>query len=98
MTSLARHTDPTTSHEAAEQTQRKLNETQEQALSVTDYQRHLTAMEIAATAFHRHAGNIETYRKRVHELVRLGKLERRGVRKCGITGRNATVYARPRPQ
>ena len=77
MTSLARKTDPATSHEAAEQTQRKLNETQEQALSVTDYQRHLTAMEIAATAFHRHAGNIETYRKRVHELVRLGKLERR---------------------
>ena len=98
MTSLARPTDPATSHEAGQKTQRHLNATQERVLSVVNSINHMTAQEIAQRTADMYGGLTDTYRKRIHELVSMQSLERRGVRKCSITGNNATVYARPRPQ
>lgn len=98
MTNLSRQTDPETSREAGERQRRNLNATQERVLSAVNSINHMTAQEIAQRTADMFGGLTDTYRKRIHELVAMKKLERRGVRKCSITGNNATVYARPRPQ
>ena len=98
MTSLARRTDPATSLEAGERTQRKLNETQQRALSVTFLAYPRTAQEIGVAAAEKYGGLAETYRKRVGELLRLKRIQIVGVSQCTITGTKATTYQKVNPQ
>lgn len=92
---LARDTDKATSHAAAAETIPKLNRIQSlclQSVEWSDPRRPLTANEIAANAVQYFGGMAETYRKRVHELVRAGLLRESGERVCRVTGKGATVY------
>ena len=94
---LARNTDKSTSHAAAAEITPKLNRIQIlclQSVEWSDPRRPLTANEIAANAVAYFGGMAETYRKRVHELVRAGLLREAGERVCRVTGKGATVYER----
>lgn len=94
---LARDTDKATSHAAAAETIPKLNRIQSlclQSVELSDPRRPLTANEIAANAVQYFGGMAETYRKRVHELVRAGLLREVGERVCRVTGKRGTVYER----
>jgi hypothetical protein len=52
-----------------------------------------TANELADLCRHASPGTMaETFRKRVREMVRGGKLEETKPRLCSITGRMATTY------
>lgn len=90
---LARDTDKATSHAAAADVAPKLGVMQSRCLSpdVFDSPR-MTANEIAANAAARFGGMAETYRKRVHEIVRAGLLREAGETICSVTGKGATVY------
>lgn len=96
---LARDTDKATSHAVAADIAPKLNRIQSlclQSVEQPDKRRPLTANEIAANAVAYFGGMAETYRKRVHELVRDGLLREAGERVCSVTGKGATVYERVR--
>lgn len=54
----------------------------------------LTAREAAQLAVIRFGGEVESYRKRVHELRRKGVLEYVGSRRCDSTGKRASIYRR----
>lgn len=95
---LSRKSDKATSHAAAAEVIPKLNATQEACLRAIDSSKlyPLTANEIAREAAARFGGIAESYRKRVHELVRAGMLCEAGKRKCYVTGKGATCYERVR--
>lgn len=94
---LARRTDPLTSLQSAEQAAAELNKNQ--GIVLTVLQEHLaassgsfTARELAELCRSIHGGEVETYRKRVRELVALGKMQEFGARTCAITGQKATAF------
>lgn len=92
---LARTTDKATSHAAAPETQTKLPYLQQCCMIVCGRQlRPMTANEIGEAASSMFNGMQESYRKRVHELVRAGLLREAGERICAVTGKGATVYER----
>ena len=82
---LARLRDKQTSHAGADHITKKLGKLHRIFLDrLGDFA--LTANEVAD-------GN-ESIRKRALELVRKGVLAEVGVRRCRVTGQNATVYKR----
>ena len=92
---LARDTDKATSHSAAAETIPKLPYLQQCCMIVIGRQsRPMTANEIGEAASNMFNGMQESYRTRVHELVRAGLLRKVGERVCRITGKGATVYER----
>lgn len=94
---LARDADKATSHAAAAETQAKLPFLQQCCMIVAGRQLSpMTANEIADAAAAMFRGMPESYRKRVHELVRAGLLRELGERTCSVTGKGATVYERVR--
>lgn len=91
----ARDTDPDTSHMAAAGVSRKslkLHEAMVDSLRIAGHA--MTAQEMAAACVVRCGGLSESYRKRAHELVEEGLIEKSGVRVCGITGVPAQTYRR----
>lgn len=88
---LARKTDPQTSHEAAAHIRRKATAVQRAFLAAL-LDEPQTAIEAAMTAARTHGGLVETYRKRGHEVVRMGFAEIRSTRVCRITGQRASVF------
>ena len=94
---LARNADKATSHAAAAETIPKLPYLQQCCMIVIGRQPSpMTANEIGEAASNMFNGMQESYRKRVHELVRAGLLREAGERVCRVTGKGATVYERVR--
>lgn len=87
---IARSTDPATSHDAAATIDTGSLQGRCLAVLVGD----MTANEIAHAASAKFYGMPDSYRKRVHELVRKHLAESCGERRCQITGINAAVYRR----
>jgi len=91
----SRDVDPDTSHMAAAQATSKVAPSQSAMLDTLKLSGYpMTAEEMAAESQSRCGGISATYRKRVHELVRDGRIVSCGVRVCRITGSNATIYRR----
>ena len=86
----ARSTDPATSHNAAATID--TGSLQGRCLAVLVGE--MTANEIAQAASQRFFGMPDSYRKRVHELVRKQLAEACGERQCSVTGIKAAVYRR----
>jgi len=96
----SRNRDPKTSHVAAEEIRPKINKMQERVLSVFGPKQERTAQEAAQECINRYCtdrtvlANCESYRKRMHELVRSGHLKIVGERYCLVTHRMASAYER----
>jgi hypothetical protein len=90
----ARNTDPITSHLGAAHVTAKLTETQQQFLEAArQFNSPATAYEIAEVAHASHPEtSVETFRKRAHELVNLGRLATIARRKCNRTGNPARTF------
>lgn len=86
----ARTTDKATSHKAA----KKFSGTAHEVMAyVASRNPDRTANELAELCRAVSPGTMaETFRKRVRELIRNGKLEEMEARKCTITGYMATTY------
>jgi hypothetical protein len=90
---LSRATDPTPSHEAAEEIRPKLSRLREAMLTVIAESGSMTAMEAAAACCNRYGGIwLESARKRCHELVKLGLIVECEPRRCLHSGKMATTY------
>jgi hypothetical protein len=90
---IARKSDPITSHQSAAETEPQLNGFQ--SCCVTVLGRAITprtANEIAAECVKRYGKMSESYRKRMHELVALGKAVECGERPCEVTGKSAMTF------
>lgn len=92
---IARPTDPATSHQAAAEVAAKLGTLQQAFVNECWDTKPLTASEIAANCATCYGGLAESYRKRSKELVRRGLVLECPPRRCSITGKMATTYARP---
>ena len=90
---LSRRTDKATSHEAGDVTRHKLGLLQQRCLDMLG-DRSLTAAELGKRCELIYGGLSESYRKRMHELVREKLIEELPPRECSVTGKNATVYRR----
>ena len=90
---LFRATDSATSRQAAQHAIGKRAALQAAILGIVDSEPR-TASEIAAACAVRHGGIAESYRKRMHELVRAGQVGAREPRVCSVTGRMAATYVR----
>jgi hypothetical protein len=51
-----------------------------------------TANEIATECVRQYGKMAESYRKRLHELVEIGKAEECGDRACEVTGKSAMTF------
>lgn len=93
---LARRKDPATSRAAAEEMTRQLGLCHWLALqAAADLCRRggdATAQEIGRRAAELSTKPAETFRKRVHELVRLGRLFEFGERRCSTSGKMARTF------
>jgi len=87
---IARTSDPATSHDAAKGV--STDSLQGRCLAVLTGE--MTANEIGQAASRTFYGLPDSYRKRVHELVRKQLAIACGDRKCTVTGINATTYRR----
>jgi hypothetical protein len=90
---LSRKSDPITSQQSAAETEPQLNGLQSCCMIVLG--RALlprTANEIAAECVRQYGKMAESYRKRLHELVTLGKAIECGERSCEVTGKSATTF------
>lgn len=90
---LFRSTDSATSRQAAQHAIGKRAALQAAILGIVDSEPR-TASEIAAACAVRHGGIAESYRKRMHELVRAGQVDAREPRVCSVTGHMAATYVR----
>lgn len=95
--SLARTTDPQTSHDAAAGVRPKLAGCQKLFVETLRAMGGAhTAVEVATTAANLQGDgkryNVETIRKRARECERLGWIQERGARMCRVNKSNATVY------
>ena len=90
---FARAVDPDTSHEAArEMAEGKASKARGRMLAAWRV-RPMTAMEAGQYCVDKFGEyDRETYRKRKHELQRLGLLRFVEVRPCNVTGRKAEVW------
>jgi hypothetical protein len=93
---LARTSDPDTSRAAADGIAAKLNHCQQVML---DAIRHMqpfeepTAGEAAGAAYEiDQTSAAESYRKRLGELLRLGRVVETGKRRCRVTGKSARTF------
>lgn len=90
---LSRKSDPITSHEAAAETEPRINTLQFFVFdAIRKSSKPLTSNEAAIEAAKQYVAAIETFRKRVRELVRLDLIEEAGERRCEITGKNAMTF------
>lgn len=90
---LARKTDPATSQVAAAETAKQLGHLCQVFLTALAGEQ--TASEVAWFAVvNKLHPNAESVRKRAKELLRLGLIEERPPRRCGVTGKMATTYRR----
>ncbi|NBW09983.1 MAG: hypothetical protein EBR82_18350 [Caulobacteraceae bacterium] len=85
---IARTSDKPTSHDAA----KGVSTGSLQGRCVAVLIGEMTANEIAHAASQRFFGMPDSYRKRVHELVRKQQAVACGTRVCNVTGINATTY------
>jgi hypothetical protein len=90
---LSRRTDKSTSHEAGDGVRKLLGLKQQRCLFMLAG-KQLTAMEVSQLCSDYYGGLVESYRKRLHELVREKLIEELPPRECSVTGKNATVYKR----
>lgn len=88
---LARANDPATSQESAKHIATR-SATLRERMCESHGESHRTAREAAEWCVAKYGGEVESYRKRTHELVRLGRLVHVGSRKCRFTSRSASVY------
>jgi len=91
---ISRKSDPITSQKSAVETEPQLTGLQSCCMVVLG--RALsprTANEIAAECVRQYGKMAESYRKRLHELVELGKAVECGERKCEVTGKSAMTFS-----
>ena len=90
---LSRRSDPITSQQSAAETESKLNGLQSCCLIALGRAiAPRTANEIATDCVRQSGKLAESYRKRLHELVELGKAIEAGERACEVTGKNAMTF------
>lgn len=90
---LSRRSDPITSQQSAAETQTKLGTLQWVCFEAIKTASHpVTANEAAKVAANNYRAAHESYRKRVHELVRNGLIEECGERRCEVTGKLAMTF------
>lgn len=96
MAPLARTADPATSQAAADAV--PLSHLQQLTLAAVRsyYCQRFTALEVASTAQSLSGGMVESYRKRVRELCRLGWITQSGQKRCSITGQNCIAFVEVR--
>ncbi len=90
---ISRKSDPITSQKSAAETERRINTFQGLVLqAIKNASKPITANEAAREAAKEYVANIETFRKRVRELVRLDLVEECDDRKCEVTGKSAMTF------
>ena len=90
---LSRKSDPITSQQSAAETELRINTLQFFVFdAIRKASTPLTSNEAAIEAAKQYVAAIETFRKRVRELVRLDLVEEAGERRCKITGKNAMAF------
>lgn len=90
---LSRKSDPITSQKSAAEIERSLGLLQERCMIVLRISRvAMTANEIAERAARTYGKQAESYRKRLHELVRDGLAIASGERRCGVSGKTVATY------
>lgn len=95
--SLARQSDPATSHEAAKVPAITTGTARDQMLAAIRYMsvkqnEPPTANEAAARCVTLHCGERETYRKRIGELRACRLVQVAGERECKVTGKRAATF------
>jgi hypothetical protein len=89
----ARSKDPDTSHEAAKDIDSKCGLLRNACLQILRSNwRAMTANEIADEAVSHYGGDDQSYRKRMHELVRDKIVIECDKRPCTVTGKRAKTY------
>ncbi len=90
---ISRKSDPITSQKSAVETELRINTLQSFVLqAIKDAPKPITANEAAREAAKQYVANIETFRKRVRELVRLDLVKECEDRKCEVTGKSAMTF------
>jgi ATP-dependent RNA circularization protein (DNA/RNA ligase family) len=90
---ISRKSDPITSQKSAAETERRINTLQWFVLqAIRNALKPITANEAAHEAAKEYVANIETFRKRVRELVRLDLVVECEDRKCEVTGKSAMTF------
>lgn len=90
---MFRFSDPETSVRGSEHVTPKLGKLQSRIMRVAEKMREpSTAMELATETARQFGGMVESYRKRIHELVRDGRLTSTGTKQCSVTGQVAMAY------
>ena len=90
---ISRKSDPITSQKSAAETERRINTFQWFTLqAIKNASKPITANEAAHEAAKEYVANIETFRKRVRELVRMDLVEECEDRKCEVTGKSAMTF------
>ncbi len=90
---ISRKSDPITSQKSAVETELRVNTLQSFVLqAIKDASKPITANEAAHEAAKQYVANIETFRKRVRELVRMDLVKECGDRKCKVTGKSAMTF------
>lgn len=90
---ISRRSDPITSQKSAAETEPQLTGLQSCCMVVLG--RALsprTANEIAAECVRQYGKMAESYRKRLHELVEIGKAIECGDRACEVTSKSAMTF------
>jgi hypothetical protein len=90
---LSRKSDPITSQQSAAETEPQLTGLQSCCMVILG--RALsprTANEIATECVRQYGKLAESYRKRLHELVEIGKAVECGDRACEVTGKTAMTF------
>jgi hypothetical protein len=90
---ISRKSDPITSHKSAVETELRINTLQSFVFqAIKNAPKPITANEAAREAAKQYVANIETFRKRVRELVRLDLVVECEDRKCEVTGKSAMTF------
>jgi hypothetical protein len=90
---LSRKSDPITSQQSAVETEPQLTGLQSCCMIVLGRAvSPRTANEIAAECVRQYGKLAESYRKRLHELVEIGKAAECGDRACEVTGKSAMTF------
>ena len=90
---ISRKSDPITSQKSAVETELRINTLQSFVLqAIKNASKPITANEAAHEAAKQYVANIETFRKRVRELVRLDLVVECEDRKCEVTGKSAMTF------
>ena len=90
---ISRKSDPITSQKSAVETELRINTLQNFVFqAIKDAPKPITANEAAQEAAKQYVANIETFRKRVRELVRMDLVKECGDRKCEVTGKSAMTF------